>query len=161
MHFKSRGGFITGMDTLLIGEVAQKAGIPASTIRYYESIGLLPAPERVSGQRRYHPNVFQKLGVIHMARQAGFSVAEIQTLLHDFPENTPPSTRWQTLASKKLIEIDAIIEHAKAMKGLLAQALRCQCDDLDECVQITENGPSGELQMQPCCGRMDADRKNG
>lgn len=145
------------MDTLLIGEVAQKAGVPSSTIRYYESIGLLPAPERVSGQRRYHTSVFQKLGVIQMARQAGFSVAEIQTLLHDFPENTPPSTRWQEMASKKLIEIDAIIEHAKAMKDLLAQALQCQCEELDECVQITENGPSGELHMQPCCGRMDGE----
>lgn len=145
------------MNTLLIGEVAQKAGVRPSTIRYYESIGILPTPDRVSGQRRYHPNVFQKLGVIRMARQAGFRITEIQNLLHDFPENTPPSTRWQVLASKKLVEIDAMIEQANAMKRLLTQALQCQCEELDECVQITENTSSGELDMQPCCGRVDGD----
>ncbi len=145
------------MDPLSIGEVAQKAGLRASTIRYYERIGLLPSPERVSGRRRYQPGVFQKLGVIQMARQAGFRVAEIQALLHDFPENTPPSRRWQSLAGKKLVEIDALIEHANAMKSLLEQALQCRCGKLDECVQITENAFSGVMVMQPCCGRNECE----
>ena len=137
---------------MTIGEVAHKAGIRPSAIRYYERIGLLPKPERTSGRRRYEASILRKLGVIQMAQQAGFTVAEIQTLLHDFPVDTPPSVRWQALANKKLTEIDALIQRADAMKTFLKQALTCHCPNLDECVAITENTSTGEFDLKSCCG---------
>src|SRR5437660_56132 len=119
------------MNIMSIGKVAQEVGIQASTIRYYESIGLLPAPRRVNGIRRYEDSVLQKLGVIQLAQQAGFTISEIQTLLHDFPDDTPPSVRWQALATRKIAEIDAMIARATTMKTLLEQALlQCQCEQL-------------------------------
>lgn len=145
------------MEAFSIGEVAQKVGIRASAIRYYERVGLLPPAQRMSGQRRYNADILPKLGVIQMAQHAGFTVAEIQALLHDFPESAPPSLRWQTLASKKLTEIDLLIERAHAMKALLEQSLQCRCAKLDECIQITENTYTGELILQPCCGRSKAE----
>ncbi len=67
-----------GEATLTIGEVAQRAGLRASAIRYYEDIGVLPVPERVyGGHRRYSERVFQRLAFIQLAQQAGFSMAEI------------------------------------------------------------------------------------
>jgi MerR family redox-sensitive transcriptional activator SoxR len=66
---------------LTIGEVARRAGVPTSSIRYYESIELLPAPQRVSGQRRYRTDVLGKLGFIGMVQSAGFRLAEIRELI--------------------------------------------------------------------------------
>ena len=71
------------MEELTIGEVARQAGIRPSALRYYESIGLLPVPRRVNGRRRYDPAIVQQLTVLQVARQAGFTIAEIQTLFHE------------------------------------------------------------------------------
>lgn len=54
---------------LTIGEVAREAGVNTSAIRYYERVGVLPAPDRVSGQRRYTPETVRRLGVIDVANR--------------------------------------------------------------------------------------------
>src|SRR3954454_12275921 len=100
-------------NTRTIGQVAAQSGVPASTIRYYEEIGLLPAPQRANGQRRYADSITQKLGVIRLAQQAGFSIAEIHSLLHNFPQDAPPSERWQRLARQKL---DALEEQMHTLQ---------------------------------------------
>ena len=65
---------------LTIGEVAAMAGLQASTLRYYESIGLLPPAKRVSGQRRYTTNILSVLAVIQMAKEASFSKLPIPAI---------------------------------------------------------------------------------
>ena len=87
------------MEQLSIGEVARQAGIRPSTLRYYESIGLLPAPKRVNGCRRYEAAIVQRLTVLHLAKQAGFSIPEIQMLFHGFRPETPPARRHQRAQS--------------------------------------------------------------
>ena len=121
------------MEQLTIGEVARRTGLQTSAIRYYERIGLLTAPQRVNGRRRYTADVLHKIGVIQMARQAGFSIAEVEMLLHDFPSDAAPSQRWQRLATQKIAQINAHIKQALEMRALLEQTLRCQCSTLDEC----------------------------
>ena len=64
---------------LTIGEVARRAGIATSSIRYYERVGLLPPPERVHGQRRYDTDVLGKLGFIGVARAPASSCARSRT----------------------------------------------------------------------------------
>ena len=66
---------------LTIGELARRAGRRASSIRYYEQIGLLPEPGRVGGQRRYRPDSVRTLAVIDTAQRAGLSLDEIRALL--------------------------------------------------------------------------------
>jgi MerR family redox-sensitive transcriptional activator SoxR len=121
------------MNELPIGEVAQRAGIRASAIRYYEQVGLVPAPRRVGGQRRYDPAVVDRLALIQFAQRAGFTIAEIQTLFEGFEDATPASVRWQVLARRKLEEVEASIVRAERMKVLLGQALACQCLRLEDC----------------------------
>lgn len=121
------------MKMLTIGDIAQQAGVATSTIRYYERIGLLPSSTRVNTKRRYDTSILQKLNVIHMAQQAGFTITEIQTLLHDFPIDTTPSARWQALAGKKIAEIEARMQQMEAMKVLLVQTLQCHCATLEDC----------------------------
>ena len=133
-------------DKLTIGEVARQAGIRPSAVRYYESSGLLPAPQRVNGHRRYDPDVLQRLAFIQLAKQAGFTVGEIQTLLHISAPETALSARWQALAQQKLLEVDALILRAETMKRLLKEGLNCGCLQLDECVFVENQGCVTEAQ---------------
>lgn len=124
---------------LTIGEVARQAGIRPSALRYYESIGLLPASRRVNGRRRYDESILQRLALLQLAQRAGFTMAEIQTLFHGFAPDTPPATRWQELAQKKMGELDSLIARAQQMKHFLEGGLRCQCLRLEDCVINWEN----------------------
>jgi MerR family redox-sensitive transcriptional activator SoxR len=128
------------MEELAIGEVARRAGIRPSALRYYDSIGLLPAPKRVSGRRHYDESTVQLLKVVQLAQQAGFTVAEIQILLHGFAPDTPPAARWQPLAQQKIAEVDAMIERAQQMKHILETGLNCGCLRLEDCAVVLERG---------------------
>ena len=121
---------------LTIGEVARRAGIRASAIRYYEEAGLLPEPERVGGKRRYDEEVLRRLALIWGARRAGFTLGEIRTLVHGFPAETGAAERWRTLASEKLGEVDETIAQLRSTRDLLQEALRCECGSLDECARL-------------------------
>lgn len=117
---------------LTIGEVARKAGMNASAIRYYERIGVLPAPDRVSGQRRYRPETVQRLGVIAIAKQAGFTLAETRALLAADADRAAHA-ELQGLAARKLPELDALIARAQTMRDWLQVARGCTCETLDVC----------------------------
>jgi MerR family redox-sensitive transcriptional activator SoxR len=124
------------MGSMSIGEVAQRAGARPSTLRYYESIGVLPTPERENGRRRYDSEVLDRLAVIRVAQQAGFTISEIRMLLDGFSKDTPPSERWRVLAREKLPEVEALVERALGMKNLLERGLRCECLRLEDCALI-------------------------
>src|SRR5215204_5217121 len=107
-----------------IGEVARRAGVRPSALRYYERVGgLLPPPERENGRRRYDGEVLRevldRLAVVRVAQQAGFTISEIRTLLDGFAEDTLPSERWRLLAEEKLPEVEALVKRALGMKDLL------------------------------------------
>jgi MerR family redox-sensitive transcriptional activator SoxR len=119
--------------TLSIGEVAEKAGVNVSAIRFYEREGLLPEPERVSGRRRYDETTVQRLGIIDAAKQAGFSLDEIGVLLTSTDRGAPAHEQLRALAIRKLPEIDALIERAQNMRGWLTAAGACECNTLDAC----------------------------
>jgi MerR family transcriptional regulator, redox-sensitive transcriptional activator SoxR len=122
------------MSEMTIGEVAQRAGIRASTLRYYERKGLLSAPLRVNGQRRYDDTILQTLALIHIAQQAGFTIAEIRLLLHTILGNKTASSDWQMLARRKLQEVDRRLTHIQSMKRLLEEVLNCDYPELAECI---------------------------
>jgi len=121
------------MGGMSIGEVARRAGVRPFALRYYESVGVLPAPERVNGRRRYGDEVLELLAVVRVARRSGFSVAEVRTFLYGFPEEAPPSERWRSLAREKLPEVEATIKRALGTKRLLEQGLRCECSRIEDC----------------------------
>lgn len=66
---------------MTIGEVARRTGKPASTIRHYEELGLVAAPKRISGRRRYPTEIVRELAIIETAQRAGLSLEEIRLLL--------------------------------------------------------------------------------
>jgi MerR family redox-sensitive transcriptional activator SoxR len=117
--------------SLSIGEVARRAGIATSRIRYYESVGVLPEPQRESGRRRYSPDVLRQLATIAVAQQVGFSLAEIRQLLHANGE--PAHLVVQRLAERKLPEIDELIRRATAIRRWLEMTSACECDSIEVC----------------------------
>ena len=132
------------MENKSIGEMARGAALNASTLRYYESIGLLLPTERENGQRRYDNDALKRLSMIRIFKETGFTLKEIGLLLSGFSEDTAPSARWKLLASEKLREIDAQISRAKGMKKVLEEGLHCDCLSLDECVTYF-NGRDGKI----------------
>jgi len=116
-----------------IGELARRAGVQLSAIRYYETAGILPPASRVNGRRHYAENTLLQLRAIKVARAAGFTTREVRVLFGGFSEQIIPSARWNTLARQKLGELDAQIERAQAMKQILKDGLACDCLTLDQC----------------------------
>ena len=114
-----------------IGDVARQAGVRVSLIRYYEEVGLLPEPERVSGQRRYDGSVLRRLAVIDVAQRAGLSLEEIRELVEHGKD--PMSDRLRELAARRLPGIDALIERAQRVRSWLAAAQSCGCQAIHEC----------------------------
>jgi MerR family redox-sensitive transcriptional activator SoxR len=114
-----------------IGDVASRAGVNVSQVRYYDRIGLLPAAERVSGQRRYDESALRRLAVIDVAQRAGLSLDEIRDLLEH--GNDPMSDRLRELADRRLPDIDALIERAQRVRSWLLTAQGCNCQAIDEC----------------------------
>ena len=119
-----------------IGEVAQRAELRTSSIRYYESIGVLPEPERVAGQRRYGPEALRLLATVGAAQRAGLSLTEIRELLTASRTNTPISEHLRALAIRKLPKVDALIEHSHTIKRWLQAASTCECLTLDDCLLL-------------------------
>jgi len=119
-----------------IGEVARKAGIAPSAIRFYERIGLLPRVSRQGGQRRFSADLELYLAIIEFARKAGFSIAEIKFLFHGFRKGTPASERWRRLVRKKFNELDLQIARLKSMQEFLKKTRRCHCINLENCGRI-------------------------
>jgi MerR family redox-sensitive transcriptional activator SoxR len=119
--------------TLTIGQVARRAGLNASAIRYYESVGLLPEARRERGQRRYGDDTLRRLQVIDVAKRAGFSLDEARVLLGSTNGGPPAHVQLRELAARKLPEVDELIERAQAMRVWLIAARGCSCESLDVC----------------------------
>jgi MerR family transcriptional regulator, redox-sensitive transcriptional activator SoxR len=116
-----------------IGAVAALAGRQPSSIRYYEEIGLLPRPGRVSGRRMYDPGVVRTLAVIETGQRAGLTLGEIKVLLQASTSGGVAIDRLREVAERKLPEIAALIERIELVRGWLECAARCECPSLDEC----------------------------
>src|SRR3989442_15866090 len=120
-------------DALLIGDVARLSGKAPCSIRYYEEVGLLEAPERISGRRRYPRTVVRTLAVIETAQRAGLSLEEIRLLLQATPSNHAATERLREVAEQKLPVLREAIERAEIVHRWLEDAARCHCPTLDDC----------------------------
>jgi MerR family transcriptional regulator, redox-sensitive transcriptional activator SoxR len=136
-----------GDATLSIGEVAEEANVSASAIRFYEHNGLLPEAERASGKRRFGPDAVRRLGIIDVAKQAGFSLEEIRALLDSIDRGAPAHEQLQALAARKLPEVEALVEQARAMRDWLIVASVCGCESLEDCGLFSDaNGGLSEAR---------------
>lgn len=129
-------------DALLIGELAERAGLATSAIRYYESIGLLPEPYRVSGQRHYGEEALKRLEFIAAAQRAGFTLREITELCDGFDVRAS--------AQRKLPEVKAELKQARERKRWLDAATECDCGSPDECTLFDGEGALQIVHVDGC-----------
>jgi MerR family redox-sensitive transcriptional activator SoxR len=119
--------------TISIGELAKRAGLSVSAIRFYERKGLMPEPERLRGQRRYGAAALGRLAAIAVAKQAGLTLAEIRALLDSVDAGAPAHEPLRAIAIRKLPELEATIEQMQARRGWLVAAQTCGCETLQDC----------------------------
>jgi DNA-binding transcriptional MerR regulator len=115
---------------LTIGELANHTGAATSALRYWEELGLIPAPSRVAGQRRYPPSAVQLVGMILFLQDAGFSLRELKALI---APRQQALDGWRQLAQRKLTELDHRIAQAQAARTAIAHALACPHQDILQC----------------------------
>jgi len=135
---------------LTIGQVAEQAGLNTSHIRFYERVGVLPEPERISGQRRYRPEVLHRLSIIDVAQRAGLTLEEIAPLTGPANRSADAAVHIRHLAEAKLPHIDALIARARAVKHWLQVAQSCDCASADVCglfVDPTLLPPAGDIEL--------------
>jgi DNA-binding transcriptional MerR regulator len=115
---------------LTIGELARRAGVATSALRYWEELGLLPAPARIAGQRRYPESAAGLVGVILLLRDVGFTLAEQKSFM---ASHAAAHGDWQRLARRKLAELDDQIANAQTAREAIDHALRCPHEDILDC----------------------------
>ena len=109
--------------TLTIGEVARRAGIATSAVRYYERQGLLAPDDRRSGQRRYREGTLRRLVFIGMLQDAGLSLEDIAGVLR-----AERVGEWKAIASARLDDLESEIERLARARDYLRGALLCRYD---------------------------------
>ncbi len=113
-----------------IGELARRTGVATSALRYYERIGLLSPAERAGQRSLYSPSSAERVALIRLCQDAGFTLAEIGRLLAAFSRGR---RAWDRLAERKIAELDARIADAQRAKKLITHALECPHRDLLAC----------------------------
>ena len=113
-----------------IGELARRTGVATSALRYYERIGLLSPAERVGQRRHYSPSNAERVALIRLCQDAGFTLAEIGRLLAAWSRG---GRAWGHLGERKIVELDARIADAQRAKKLITHGLECPHRDLLAC----------------------------
>jgi MerR family transcriptional regulator, copper efflux regulator len=117
-----------------IGTAAEKSGLPAKTIRYYEDIGLLTAGRAANGYRDYSREDIHRLSFVQRARSLGFTIEECRQLLSLYSDRSRASADVKAIAAEKLQEIDRKIEELHSLRETLGHLVAtCHGDNRPEC----------------------------
>jgi MerR family redox-sensitive transcriptional activator SoxR len=133
-----------------IGELSRQTGAPASAIRYYERVGVLPRPGRTSGRRHYDRDAVARVNVLRFAQQAGFTLKDIRALFGSFGSNVSMGARWRTLAVRKLQELDLMARRITDMRRAIELGMRCGCVRIEDC-NLTPDDAVDAAKVQRGC----------
>jgi MerR family transcriptional regulator, redox-sensitive transcriptional activator SoxR len=138
------------MAFLSIGEVAVRAGVSASTLRYYEREGLIAADRSEGGQRRYPREVLRRVAFIRVAQRVGLSLEEIQEALASLPHaRTPTAADWGRLSRSWRPRLDARIAELERLRDGLDSCIGCGCLSLKVCQLSNPNDVAAALGSGP------------
>lgn len=110
-------------ELMTIGELARRARVATSTVRYYERRGLLNADAWHSGQRRYRIETLRRLTFIGMMQDIGLTLDDVSGVL-----NAATAADWKPIAGERLAALDEQIARLQHARGLLSAALCCRFD---------------------------------
>lgn len=129
---------------LKIGEVAKRSGVPASTLHYYESLGLIQSGRTPGNQRQYPRSVLRRLGVIRAAQRVGIPLGEISAALDTLPAGRSPTDRdWQRLARYWQGDLQNRIDRLVLLRDRLTGCIGCGCLSVKACPLFNPDDQQG------------------
>jgi Cu(I)-responsive transcriptional regulator len=139
------------METMNIGQAAKASGVSAKMVRHYEAVGLLPAARRTkAGYRQYAAGDVHTLQFIRHARDLGFSIAEIGTLVGLWQNRLRPSRQVKLLALAHIQELERKAQDLLAMKATLEHLVHCcHGDERPECPILERLADLDEAPRRP------------
>ncbi|MFT7838201.1 redox-sensitive transcriptional activator SoxR [Saccharothrix sp. BKS2] len=142
-------------DTLTIGQVADRSGVPHTALRFYEERGLIASERTAGNQRRYARSVLRRLAFIRTAQRVGLSLEDVQQALAALPDGrTPTKSDWSRLSTTWQAELDARIDALQRLRDRLTSCIGCGCLSLRSCYlhnfqdEQAANGP-GAPKLKP------------
>jgi MerR family redox-sensitive transcriptional activator SoxR len=122
------------MKWLTIGEVASRAGVATSALRFYETKGLIESERTDGNQRRYPRATLRRVALIRAGQEVGLSLAELADALETLPhDKTPTKTDWERLSRSWRARLDAQIDELLALRDELTDCIGCGCLSLKSC----------------------------
>jgi MerR family transcriptional regulator, redox-sensitive transcriptional activator SoxR len=143
-------------DELTIGELAERSGVAASALRFYESVGLITSRRTGGGQRRYERVTLRRVAVIRAAQAVGLSLEEIRAALDALPDGrTPTADDWAQLSNRWRSNLDRRIDKLVRLRDSLTGCIGCGCLSLATCAllnpgdQVASEGSGARLLRVP------------
>lgn len=138
-------------DTLMtIGQLAQRAGLATSALRYYEDQGLLGSARTGSGHRQFERGTLRRVAFIRAAQAVGLSLEEIRAALATLPEaRTPTAADWQRLSRQWQPLLDARIDALVQLRDQLSACIGCGCLSLTKCKLYNPQDAAATLGAGP------------
>ncbi len=119
---------------LTIGEIAQRSGVAASALRFYETRKLVSSHRGPGNQRRYHRSMLRRISIIKVAQSLGLSLEEIASALEMLPDKRTPTRRdWERLSLNWRDHLDARIANLEKLREQLSSCIGCGCLSLKRC----------------------------
>lgn len=120
--------------TLSVGDVAQRAGVPVSTLHFYESKGLIRSERTLSNHRRYPRAVLRRVAFIRVAQRVGIALSDIAEALDALPASAAPTRAdWARLSARWRAELDERMAQLKKLRDTLDDCIGCGCLSIDRC----------------------------
>ena len=138
-------------ETLIsIGELAERAGVPHSALRFYEEQGLLKSVRTAGGQRRYARDMLRRVAFIRAAQAVGLRLEDIARALAQLPESrTPTRADWTRLSKRWRSVLDERIHALEALRDQLDQCIGCGCLSLTACRLYNPSDAAGARGSGP------------
>jgi MerR family redox-sensitive transcriptional activator SoxR len=137
---------------LTIGQIAQRSGVPISTLHFYERKGLLGSERTAANHRVYRREVLRRVTVIKVAQRSGITLAEIADALSYLPKDSVPNTAdWARLSEIWHDGLTERIETLTALRDKMAICIGCGCLSVERCPlanpedRLGRDGPGARL----------------
>lgn len=138
------------MSWLTIGELASRAGVATSALRFYETKGLIQSERTDGNQRRYPRATLRRVAVIRAGQEVGLSLSEISAALQHLPHNkTPNKSEWARLSKSWQGRLDRQIAELIALRDDLTSCIGCGCLSLTTCAILNPGDAAARLGTGP------------
>lgn len=143
-------------DMLTVGEIARRAGIATSAVRFYEDQGLISSVRTLGNQRRYPRHVLRRISIIQAARRFGVTLAEVSAVFADLPDNHMPSkSDWNRISRRWHLQLQARRREIEHLENELTGCIGCGCLSLSTCRvvnhddELAKHGPGPRRLIKP------------